>query len=567
MQFDRRPVGILSSKSVSTFTGIFGTLLSGRAYVPLNPLNPIERLIKIFKTVELNTIILSNECAKIFEELGKCVTKINVICPIRTDELIKVASKFSNHNFIFLSLSSKSQPFIAEVSAEDPAYIMFTSGTTGYPKGIMIRHRNVCAYMDYFINTYNFQSSDRHSNTHDISFDVSVHDIFVSALTGGCLYVLSKEELISPVEVINKYELTIWSSVPSLAMLASTLKLLKPSNMPSLRYSFFCGEALQLSTAKNWQEAADNSVVVNVYGPTEATISILGYIFDRSITPEISINGMVPIGLPYSGHSAIIIGEDLLEINAVETGELCIAGPQIASGYYKNCPETKEKFIELTNKPGLIFYRTGDLAKKIDNDIFVFLGRRDDQIKLNGYRIEIAEIEKVLRDITQNQMSICVPVSTDLNLGVIDEIHAYIEGEADDYQYEAIFERFSEILPKYMIPSSIHFIEKMPLNLNGKIDKKNIVELFNKKESEKLNKKMKESTSSKSVQTQSYNIKEVGNKDGEKNEVHIPINRFRCARCFKDLNEDKSFRGFGLIKIVNSEGKDDFVCNVCLMGF
>ena len=557
-----KTVGILAIRSIHTYTGIFGTLMSGRAYVPLNPGHPIARLENIILTASLETIILSEECVMTFEALAPLFDHLCVICPEPGAGINELASRYKNHSFIFPNLEDCTTPSTNLALTDDPAYIMFTSGSTGVPKGVMIKNSNACSYFRYMIDKYDFNTNDRHSNVHDISFDFSVHDIFLSILSGGCLYVLPKSALMSPAEYIRQYSLTVWSSVPSVAMMISRLGLLKSGSLPSLRYSFFCGEALQVNTAKAWTDAACNSVLDNIYGPTEATVSITGYRYNSN-TEKICVNGLVPIGIPYSDHHVKIIDDCTHNVTKGAIGELCLSGPQVASGYFENPSETNNRFISFSDSPGTVWYRTGDLVRRLDDGNLVFMGRLDEQVKVNGYRIELLEVEKAIRDITRNQMAVCVPVISDKRLGVVDEIHAYIEGERENHlSSEAIFNELSLKLPRYMIPSAIHYLNRLPLNTNGKINKTSLQEMcnagcncepnFDTITQDSIETEFNSGDRNNTIDLMSTNANEVDK---------------QCCRCFKNLNEDKVLRGLGLIRIINHEGKDDYVCYVCLGGF
>lgn len=557
----RRNIGILANRSIHAFTGIFGSLIAGHAYVPLNPGHPISRLEMIIRLASLDTIVLSEEGATVFEDLGKLFVNINVICPEPGEGIYKLVKKFKNHRFIFPDIGRSSTSNTNLIFAEDPAYIMFTSGSTGVPKGVLIKHKNACSYFRLMIDKFGFNSSDRHSSVHDISFDFSVHDIFLCILSGGCLFVLPKHALMSPTGYIRQHLLTVWSSVPSVAMMVSRLGGLSTRSLPSLRYTFFCGEALQLSTAQAWLNAACNSVLDNIYGPTEATVSITGYRYIAE-TPKTCFNGLVPIGLPYDGHHVRIVDGNSVEVIGEAIGELCLAGPQVASGYFENPSETIKRFVPFSDKPETIWYRTGDLVKRLKDGNLAFIGRLDEQIKVNGYRIELLEIEKAIRDLAGSQMAFCVPVISDSRLGVVDEIHAYIEGESENKLEEALLTDLSLMLPWYMVPSKIHYMSQLPINSNGKINKSVLQEICNSGCERYDKPRIDRDQISASVLKESECIKDnnltlASNEDLEK----------RCCRCFKDLGEDMDLRGVGLIRIVNHEGRDDYICYVCLGGF
>ena len=559
---DKKPIGIFANRNIYAFAGIFGALIAGRAYVPLNPNNPADRLSKIMNAASIDTVILAEEFSEAFGKLGSLFTGLNIICLDPGEAVRKLVKQLPQHHFIFPNKDACIDEITVEASPEDAAYILYTSGTTGVPKGILIKHKNVCAMVNFMIGKYGFNASDKHSNVHDLSFDFSVHDIFLCILSGGCLYVLPKSQLFSPVEYIKSKMLTVWSSVPSIAMMMSRLGALEPGCLPSLRYSFFCGEALQVSTAQAWHEAASNAILENIYGPTEATVSITGYRYDEVSTPTICVNGLVPIGLPYEGHRTLVIDENGADVMQGTIGELYLCGPQVASGYYKNIPETIKSFKVLLKDSKLVWYKTGDLVKELPGGILVFMGRLDEQVKVNGYRIEILEVEKALREVTGNQMAVCIPVISDKKLGVTDAIHAYLEGDSGSFNNEAILLQLETKLPWYMIPSTIHVLGKLPLNSNGKINKKVLQELSIKGGVGTVDEN--------SVKSSNPGNHHSAEKEPSDRELNLRSNQTvapHCYRCFKDLKEDKALRGVGLIRIVNHQGNDGFICHVCLGGF
>ena len=528
-------IGILCYKSINAYVGILGTLLSKHAYLPLNPANPKDKLQKIITLSECKTIILGEECADIFLEISDIKTPLTLICPEPGKKLKDLKSNNTQHTFIFPDQFPISDILTNTcIEESSPAYLMFTSGTTGDPKGIVVSHKNLIAYCDYTIEKYKFTENDRVSQIFDITFDLSVHDIITTFLSGGCLYVVPKKSIISPGDFIRKHELTVWFSVPSIAMFMDRTKTLKKNSLPSLRYSLFCGEGLPCNTAQQWQLAATNSTVENLYGPTEATIAFMDFRWGRNIENQ-CINGIVPIGKPFKGIEVKLIFEG----KEADSGELYVSGNQIVKGYLKNDKLTKEKFVCLSAKSEKIWYRTGDLAKKINNNNYAFLGRVDDQVQVRGYRVEILEIDKIIRDAVGHQMAVSVPIFSKENNYAVEDILAFVEKDDKNLSEKDIIFYCKSLLPEYMVPSKVYIIQSMPLNENGKIDKKALVAMINDKE---LSCEAEDSLSHKKLET-------------------------KCSSCLKSLKEDEDMNGMGLLKILNHQGNDDYICHVCMKGF
>jgi acyl-coenzyme A synthetase/AMP-(fatty) acid ligase len=244
---------------------------------------------------------------------------------------------------------------------------------------------------------------------------------------------------------------------------------LKPGNFPSLRLSLFCGEPLPLASAQAWQEAAPNSIVENLYGPTELTIACLLHRWDPERSPGLGVNGMVPIGRPYPGLGAVLLDERLRPVSGSEPGELCVCGPQTVPGYWQDDAKTAERFVTVQVSPSTAvrFYRTGDRAARLDTGDYVYLGRVDHQIKVLGHRVELGEIEAALRDDPAVVEAIAVgwPVEDGTAQGIV----AFVSGSGIDSA--ALLTRVRSRLPDYMTPREIRLVETMPLNANGKIDR------------------------------------------------------------------------------------------------
>jgi acyl-coenzyme A synthetase/AMP-(fatty) acid ligase len=244
--------------------------------------------------------------------------------------------------------------------------------------------------------------------------------------------------------------------------------MLKPGAFPSLRVSLFCGEPLPGVYAKAWQEAAPQSVVDNLYGPTETTIAITHYRWDGNRSPADCVNGIVPIGQAFEGQEVCIIDGERREVPEGAWGELCLAGSQVAQGYWNNPVKTAEQFVRIPDRGDRIWYRTGDLVKRDAVGCLVYLGRTDHQVKIRGYRVELQEVDAVLRRATGSDQvaSVAWPVRD----GIADGIRAFIFGGVS-HDVSRVLDQCRRSLPDYMVPRQIYAMEHVPLTVNGKLDR------------------------------------------------------------------------------------------------
>jgi acyl-coenzyme A synthetase/AMP-(fatty) acid ligase len=278
----------------------------------------------------------------------------------------------------------------------------------------------------------------------------------------------SQKELIKPDSYIKNSNLTMWFSVPSTAVFTKQLGLLKPGRYPELRVSLFCGEPLPVSSIQAWSEAAPKSIVENLYGPTELTIACTLYRWNPQRSAAESEIGIVPIGYPYPGMKYLVVDGDLNEVAPGEEGELLMNGPQMSMGYWKDAKKTSEAFI---TPPGQteIYYRTGDRVRRPRSGApLIHLGRIDSQIKVLGHRVELGEIESVVRKHCGSDAVVAVGwPSTSSGYGGVE---VFIEGREENQLRDAVRSE----LPEYMVPRQFHFSDKLPRNSNGKLDRKAI---------------------------------------------------------------------------------------------
>lgn len=270
----------------------------------------------------------------------------------------------------------------------------------------------------------------------------------------------------------------MWFSVPSLAQSMSRLRMLKPNAFPYLKYSLFCGEPLRETLAEKWQEAAPNSFIENIYGPTEATIGITHYTWQKEVKQNKTHNGIVSLGRCFSTQKYVIIDETGTQVAPGKEGELCLSGTQVSVGYWKNQKQTSEQFIHsslLHNQEKTIWYKTGDIVKEDEEKCLYYITRKDFQVKIRGHRIELDEINHVISKFVQSDLVVSIPHP--VCDGIAENIYTFIS-TANQKSYSEIREFCKQHLPDYMIPAKIIYLDSFPLNSNRKVDRKKLSQLL-----------------------------------------------------------------------------------------
>src|SRR6478672_12665253 len=392
---------VFGYRSHTAYAAVLGALMAGHGYVPLNRTFPIDRTRLMLEKSTCGTLVVDKESeSQLSELLRGLATPMVILCPDRADAT-EVSAKLPAHRVVGANeLVEAERWFPPEVSQNAIAYLLFTSGSTGQPKGVMVSHANVLHYADYVTKRYGFTSNDRVSQTFDLTFDLSAHDMFVGWQSGACICCPSQKQLIKPGAFLNDSRLTVWFSVPSTAVFMRRLGELKPGLYPRLRLSLFCGEALPVEVVRDWSLAAPNSIIENIYGPTELTIACTAHRWNDQTSPPESEHGIVPIGEPFDDMESLIVDEQLREVEDGIDGELVMTGPQLSLGYWQDRKRTEEAFVSIPDKNG-IYYKTGDRVRRSAPDRpLVYLGRLDNQIKVLGHRVELGEVEAVVRSIS-----------------------------------------------------------------------------------------------------------------------------------------------------------------------
>ena len=388
---------VFAYRSVTAFAGVLAALFRGHGYVPLNRTFPPERTRLMLHCAGCKAIIVDAGSQEQLEAILPGIEEKVVLLLPDAEDVRSLAARWPQHVFLKgsdLEPAGKWSP--PTISKDAIAYVLFTSGSTGTPKGVMISHRNVLHYVDYVTRRYAISEFDRVSQNFDMTFDLSAHDMFVAWERGACVCCPGQKEMIKPGRFIKEAQLTIWFSVPSTAVFMKRFGELKPGLYPGLRLSLFCGEALPVELAKAWSGAAPNSIIENLYGPTELTIACTAYRWDGAESPPEDEQGLVPIGTAFEGMEAIVVREDLTEVAPGDDGELLMTGPQLSLGYWRDGEKTRRAFVAPPGRKQN-YYRTGDRVRRpLPGKPMVYLGRVDNQIKILGHRVELGEIEAVV---------------------------------------------------------------------------------------------------------------------------------------------------------------------------
>jgi len=392
-----------------------------------------------------------------------------------------------------------------QCTAEDGSHILFTSGSTGVPKGVVITHSNVVAFVGWALKHFGIDHTDRFSGHTPFHFDLSTFDIFGALTAGAQLHLVPPEAALVPpklVEFIRKSELTQWFSVPSVLNYLAKFDALKGNDLPSLRRVLWCGEVLPTPALIYWMEHLPHIPFTNLYGPTEATIASSYY--DVTVCPQ-DPKAAIPIGKACDGEELLVLDDKLQPLPVLELGDLYIAGAGLSPGYWRDPAKTAGAFLRdpRDGRSGRL-YRTGDLAWLDEDGLVYFVGRADTQIKVRGYRIELGEIETALNSVGTLQECAVVAIQTD-NFGGWMICCAYVAREAAEVTTNNLREHLKRLVPNYMFPVRWMPYEALPKNANGKIDRPRLKERFLQNELEVSGPKSASTSSSEGTQGGSTN--------------------------------------------------------------
>jgi amino acid adenylation domain-containing protein len=448
---------VFGHRSAFAFAGVLGALLRGHGYVPLGPRLPPARNRSILERSGCRAVVVDDASADAALATLGPIARPLVVVRERAPSIAE-RRRWEPHHLVGPEAAEEALP---EPRLDDPAYLLFTSGSTGAPKGVLVRQSNVRAFLDAVAARYDIDENDRVSQTFDLTFDLAAFDLFATWERGACVCCPRVEDLLKPASFIRAAELTVWFSVPSVAMLLRRFRSLQPAAFPTLRLSLFCGEALPSALASAWAEAAPNSIVENLYGPTEATIACTAHRLQTDAPAE---HGLVPIGVPFGEVRVAVVDESLSPVAPGEEGELLLSGPQVVDGYFDDAEATARAFVSLPSLGRV--YRTGDRVVERADGLLSFLGRLDSQIKVLGHRVELEEVEAAIHEETGCEaIAVGWPRTEVGAAGIV----ALVTGSVDSAVLRA---RLADRVPPYMVPREIRVVGELPRNANGKRDRK-----------------------------------------------------------------------------------------------
>lgn len=448
----KRPIIVLATKNVHVASLYLGVAAAGCFYVPLDAELPIYRLKAIFDIVQAE-IVLSDGRAVIPDELcftGRIIT---------LDECLA-----AKPNFAALSERRKNQLDV------DPLYVIFTSGSSGVPKGVVASHRAVIYCIDVFAETFGISESDVLGSQAPLDYIAALRDLYLPLRTGAETVLIPKSLFSMPkklFEYVNESKITTICWVAAALSLCSELGVFEEANLDTVRRIFFAGSVLPSRHLRIWQEHLPDAVFVNHYGPTEITSSCTYYVVDHKVSDD----DAVPIGILFRNADILLLDENGKPVPEGEMGEIYVRSAGLALGYFRDHQKTQESFI--INPMQLyideIIYKTGDLGKKRPDGNYTFHGRRDSQIKHMGHRIELGEIEAAVLSLP-GLGSVCCLYQPEKEM-----IWLFYTGTADKKEL-AIHLR--ERLPGFMIPRKFMKIDKMPRLANGKTNSNALREIL-----------------------------------------------------------------------------------------
>lgn len=436
-------LGLVVNDDLHTYASIFAIWMEGMAYVPLHPKFPISRNIAIAKQAEVEKVLDSNIDTEFDETLVVNTKNCNSLNPTNT---------------------------ILEIEDDTLAYILFTSGSTGAPKGVQISFKNLDSFVDAFLDVgFKLDNTDKCLQCFDLTFDVSVQSFIVPLIHGACVYTVPQDQIKYSYVfgLLDDHELTFGIFAPSM------IRMLKPYfdeiDLKNLRYCILTAEASPIDLVNEWAECIPNARIFNFYGPTEATIYCTYYEYIRNSDVK-EANGMLAIGKAFKGIETVILDENLQTVGKGIKGEMYVSGNQVTTGYWKNIERNKEAFIILDyNGAQKKFYKTGDLCLFDDDNVILYYGRLDNQVKIQGYRIELGEIEFHARSFINGKNAVAF-IYEGQKGG--DEIALCLETDLLDK--DAILTSLKAKLPSYMVPSKVFNLKEFPLNTNDKVDRNKV---------------------------------------------------------------------------------------------
>jgi amino acid adenylation domain-containing protein len=470
-------VSIFQPKRPAAIVSMLATLKADCAYVPIDVSSPAPRIAKILDAADPRIVLVDPGSAGLLDDtLGEVsLTEKPLVGSVGDGPLAgeRFEAEFSQPDWAGFG----SEPVDTANGPGDPAHLLFTSGSTGAPKGVVIKHENVVAFVEWATSYFGTKETDRVSGHPPLHFDLSTFDIYGTFLAGAELHLVPASLNLIPqklADFIRRSELTQWFAVPSIFTFMAKFDAVEQDDFPTVERIIWCGEVLPTPILVHWMKRVPHATYTNLYGPTEATIASSYY-----AVPELpaSETDPIPIGVACEGEELLVLDAELQPVEPGEVGDLYIAGVGLSPGYWLDEEKTAAAFLPDPRNPQRRIYKTGDLARMTPDGLFHFLGRADSQIKSRGYRIELGEIETALSSVTELAESAVVGVDVGGFEGTAI-CCAYAPAEGETIQPADVRKRLQAVLPTYMLPSRWHVLDVLPKNVNGKIDRRRLREHF-----------------------------------------------------------------------------------------
>ena len=471
-------VHLLMPKSPMAIAAIQAVLKVDAIYVPLDPAGPLPRLARIIDACGDRWILAAGPVDDLLDGLFEQPGFAAQHAVGRLDDSTAGGSHY-RPAFTIADLDAypADRPGCAN-GAEDAAHLLFTSGSTGVPKGVIVTHGSVLAFITWATRYFQFSSSDRISGHPPLHFDLSTFDIFATLGVGAELHLVPADLSLLPHQLarfIREHELTQWFSVPSVLNYMAKFDAVRQDDFPTVRRLLWCGEVFPTSALIYWMRRLPHVAFTNLYGPTETTIASSYYTVPSCPTDE---RQAIPIGTPCEGEELLVLDERLQPVPPNEIGDIYIRGVGLSPGYWRDPEKTSAAFLTYRNGSGAEsrVYRTGDLGRVGPDGLVYFLGRADSQIKSRGYRIELGEIEAALNALGVVRACAVVALPSPSFEGTqIGCAYVRAEGDVTPASLRASLARQ---LPSYMVPTRWLPVDEMPLNANGKINRPALQQRF-----------------------------------------------------------------------------------------
>jgi amino acid adenylation domain-containing protein len=472
-------VGLLMPKIPAAIVAMLGVLKADAIYVPMDPASPAARQARVLEVSDCRCILAAASVGQSLQDaLGAAVLRERPLIGWLGEDLLAEADPAPTFTLRDLAACPATPPAYANTDA-DVAHILFTSGSTGLPKGVMITHASVLHFLRWAGKYFGIASSDRISQHPPLHFDLSTFDIFGTLSAGAELHLVPQELNLLPhklAQSIREARLTQWFSAPSVLNLMAKFDVVAQGDFPDLRRVMWCGEAIPTPTLIHWMRRLPHARFTNLYGPTEATIASSCYTVLRCPSDE---REPIPIGSACEGEELLVLDSRLKPAAPGDIGDLYIRGVGLSPGYWRDPEKTGSAFLPYPGgaDPHDRIYKTGDLARRGDDGLFYFLGRADTQIKSRGYRIELGEIEAALHSLPALQESAVVAIQSEGFEGWLI-CCAYVPAPDRDVSAENLRKSLAVLLPGYMLPLRWMRQDAMPKNANGKIDRPRLKNAF-----------------------------------------------------------------------------------------